>query len=80
MDAFINVIKKDPTLRIKINFLLDIYLRLPYKYGSKIGYDTLIHNDILKELMIIMATTITHLDIELKMKISRNKYVESNFL
>ena len=68
---FVNVIRKDPKVRIKINDMLDRYNRLPYKYQSKRGYDTLIQNVILKELINIMAATITDLDIELKMKISR---------
>ena len=66
MDDLINVIKKDPKVRIKINDMLDRYNRLPYNYQSKIGYDSLIQNVILKKLMIIMGTTITDLDIELK--------------
>ena len=52
-------------------------MRLPHKFQSKTGYDCLIQNIILKELIIIMGTTITDLDIELKMKISRSKYLES---
>ena len=44
---------------------------------SKIGYDFLIQNVILKGLINIMGTTITSLDIELKMKISGIKYLES---
>ena len=51
-------------------------MRLPYNYQSKIGYDTLIENVILNELIIIMGGTITDLDIELKMKISRIKCLE----
>ena len=31
--------------------MLDRYNRLPYKYQSKIGYDTLIQNGFLKELI-----------------------------
>ena len=77
MDDFINVIKKDLKVQTKINDMLDRYNRLPYKYQSKIGYDTLIQNVILKELLNIMSTSITDLDIELKMKISRIKYLES---
>ena len=57
--------------------MLDRYMRLPYKYQSKIGYHCLIQNVILKELNNIMGTTITDLDIELKMKISRIKHLES---
>ena len=75
-----NVIKKYPQVRIKINNMLDRYNRLPYNYQSKIGYDTLIQNVILKELIKIMGTTITDLDIEIKMKISRIKYLEKKFL
>ena len=73
MEDFINVIRKDPKVRIKINDSLDRYNRLPYKYQSKIGYDTLIQNVILEELINIMGGTITDLDIDLKMKISRIK-------
>ena len=47
MDAFINVNRKDPKVRIKINDLLERYNRLPPKYQSKIEYDTLIQNVIL---------------------------------
>ena len=76
MDDFINVIKKDPKIQTKTINMLDRYNRLPYKYQSKIGYDTLIQNVILKELINIMATMIMDLDMELKMKISRIKYLE----
>ena len=57
--------------------MLDRYIRLPYNYQSKIGYDCLIRNVILKELINIMGTTITDLDIELKKKISRIKHLEN---
>ena len=70
MDDFINVIKKDPKVQIKIKDILDNYIKLPYNYQSKIGYDTLIQNVILKELINLMGTTITDIDMELKMKIS----------
>ena len=73
MDAFINVIKKDLHVRGKTNDILDRYNRLPYNYQSKLGYDTLIQNVILQELINIMGTTITDMDIELKMKTSRIK-------
>ena len=76
MDGFINVIKKDPQKRIKINDMLERYNRLPYNYQSKIGYDTLIQNVILKELINIMGSTITDMDIELQMKNSRKGYLE----
>ena len=77
MEAFINVIKKDPKVRNKINDMLDIFKRLRYNYQSKIGYDTLIQNVILKELINIKGGTITDLDIELKMKIGRIKRLEN---
>ena len=51
--------------------MLDIYIKLPYNYQSKVGYDTSIQNVIANELINIMGTIITDLDIELKMKISR---------
>ena len=57
--------------------MLDKYNRLPNIYQSKIGYDTLIQNVILKELINILGTTITDLDIELKIKICRIEYLES---
>ena len=44
MDDFINVIKKDPQVQIKIIDMLDRYMMLPYKYPSKIGYDSSIQN------------------------------------
>ena len=62
---------------VKINDILDRYNRLPDKYKSKIRYDTLIQNVVFKELINMMATTITDLDIELKRKISRIQYLES---
>ena len=74
MNDFVTMIRKDPKVRIKITDMLDRYNRLPPKYQSKIGYDTLFQNVILKEIINIMGTTITDLDIELKMKISRMKY------
>ena len=71
MNDFLKVNKKDPQIRIKMNEMLDRYMRLPYNYRSKKGYDCLIQNVILKELINIMGTTITDLDTELKMKITR---------
>ena len=44
MDDFINVIKKDPKVRNKINDMLNRYIKLPLKYQSKVGYDCLIQN------------------------------------
>ena len=70
---FVYIIRKDPKVRVKINDMLDRYNRLFYNYQSKIRHDTLIQNIILKELINILGVTITDLDIELKMKISRIK-------
>ena len=58
--------------------MLDRYNRLPYTYQIKIGYDTLIQNVILKELLNIMATAKTDLDLEIKTKISRMKYLKES--
>ena len=80
MEDFINVIRKHPKVRIKLSDMLDRYNRLPYNYQSKVGYDTLIQNVILEELINIMGMTITDLDIELKMKISRIEYLENKKL
>ena len=57
--------------------MLDKYNRLPYNCQSKVGYDSLIQKVILKELINLMGTTITDMDIELKMKISRIEYLAS---
>ena len=56
--------------------MLDRYYKSPYNYQSKIGYDTLIQKIILKELLIIIGTTITELHIEL----IKWKLVELNIL
>ena len=80
MEAFINVIKKDPFVCMKINNMLDRYNRLNYDLKIEIVYDNLIQNIILKELINIMSIIISDLDIELKMKISRIKYLESKKL
>ena len=79
-NAFIKVIKKDSKVRVKINIILDRYKRLPLEYQSKLGCDSLIQNVILKELINMMGTTTTDLDIELKMKSSRIEYLESKLL
>ena len=60
--------------------MLDRYIKLPYKYQSKIGYDSLVQNVTLKELINKMGATITDLDIELKMKISGIKYLKDSLL
>ena len=79
MEAFINVIKKDHFVCIKINNMLDRYNRLTYDHKIEIVYDNLIQNFILKELINIISIIISDLDIELKMKFSRIKYLESIF-
>ena len=79
MEAFINVIKKDHFVCIKINNMLDRYNKLSYDRKNEIVYDNLIQNIILKELINIMSILISDLDMELKMKISRIKYLESVF-
>ena len=48
-------------------------MSLPYSFQSRIGYNSLIQNVILEELINIMSIIILDLDIELKMKISRIK-------
>ena len=79
MEAFINVIKKDPFMCMKINIMLDRYNKLTYDRKIEIVYDKLIQNIILEELINIMSVMISDLDIELKMKISRINYLESIF-
>ena len=77
MDAFVNVIRKDPFVCMKINNMLARYNRLSYDHKIEIVYDNLIQNIILKELINIMSIMISDLDMELKMKISRIKYLEN---
>ena len=80
MDDFANVIKRDPQAQIKTRDELDKYTRLPYSYQSEIGYDTLIQNVFPKGMINLMATTIVDIHIELKMKISGTKCLESKKL
>ena len=68
MDQFIKAIKKDPKICKNINIMLDRYLSLPYEFRSKIGYNSLIQNVILKELVNMLSLIIVDLDIELKFK------------
>ena len=79
MDASINVLKKDLFVCIKINNMLDRYNRLTYDRKIEIVYDNLRQNIILKELINIMSIIISDLDMELKMKISRIKYLENKY-
>ena len=65
-DAFIKVIRKNPRVHNEINVMLDTYLSLPYDFQSKIGFNSLIQNVILKELINILGNVIVDLDIELK--------------
>ena len=67
MEAFVKVIRKDPRVQNNINIMLDRYMSLPYDFQSRIRYNSLIQNVILKELINIMPLIITDLDIELKM-------------
>ena len=48
--------------------MLDRYMSLPYEFQSRIGYNSLIHNVILKELINIMSLKITDLDVENKIE------------
>ena len=79
MEAFINVIKKDYFVCMKINNMIDRYNRLTYDHKIEIAYDNLIQNITLKELIIIMSKMISDFDMELKLKISRMRYLESIF-
>ena len=67
MDDFIKAIKKDKKIRNNTNIVLDRYMSLPYEFQSRIGYNSLIQNIILKELNNILSLIIVDLDIELKM-------------
>ena len=79
MEAFISVIKKDPFVCMKVNNMLERYNRLTYDCKIEIVYDNLIQNIILEELINIMSIMISDLDIEIKMKNIRLKYLESIF-
>ena len=79
MEEFINVIKKDHFVCMKINNMLDRYNRLTYDRKIEIVYDNLIQNIILKEIINIMSVMIRDSDMELKLKINRIKYLESIF-
>ena len=66
MEAFVNVIKKDPFVCMKIKNMLDRYNRLTYDRKIEIVYDNLIQNIILKELLNIRSILISDLGIEKK--------------
>ena len=57
--------------------MLDKYIRLLYKYKSKIESDTLIQNVILEEMIYLLGTTIVDIDIELEFENARRKCLES---
>ena len=77
MEAFINVSKKDPQVQKEIKGMLEKYEKLSLNFQSKIGYDTLIQNAILKEIKILLAATLLDIYMELKMKISKMKDLET---
>ena len=68
MDDFIKAIKKDPKICKNINIMLDRYMSLPYEFRSQIGYNSLIQNIILKELINVLSVLIIDLDTQLKIK------------
>ena len=68
MDDFITAIKKDPKICKNINIMLNRYMSLPYEFQSKIGYNSLIRNIILKELINVLSVLIIDLDTQLKIK------------
>ena len=76
MDGFINVNRRDPKVKTKIKVFSDKYNRLPHINQSKRVYDTLILYVILKEKINLTGATIVDLDTELKIEISRKKYLE----
>ena len=80
LDDFLNVIKKDPQVQVEIKGMIVKNSRLPYDYQSKLRYDTLDHTVNFKEMIILMDSTIVGIDLELKMKISRIKNLESRLL
>ena len=77
MDDFINVFKKDFQVQIKVKDVLDKNIRFSCTYRSKIGYDSLLQNVVLEEIKNLMIIIIVGIDIELKLKISRLNYLES---
>ena len=68
MENFIKAIKKDKRIRDNISIMLDRYMALPYEFRSRIGYNSLIQNVILKELINMFCLIIIDLDIEIKLK------------
>ena len=68
MENFIKAIKKHKRIRNNINVMLDRYMAFPYEFRSRIGYNSLIQNVILKELINMLCLIIVDLDIEIKIK------------
>ena len=68
MENFIKAIKKDKRICNNINIMLDRYMSLPSEFRSRIGYNSLIQNVILKEIINMLCLIIVDLDIELKLK------------
>ena len=60
--------------------MLDRYNKLTYDRKIEIVYDNLIQNIILREIINIMSIIITDLNMELKLKISRIKYLDKIFI
>ena len=79
MDDFIIVIKSDPKVKTKIKDMLDKYFKSSLKYQSKIGYDTLIQKDVLKDMINPMGAKKVDIEKEVKMKIFRLKDLEKKF-
>ena len=71
MENFIKAIKKDKRICNNINIMLDRYMSLPSEFRSRIGYNSLIQNVILKELINMLCLIIVDLAIELKIKKSK---------
>ena len=68
MENFIKAIKKDKRICNNKNIMLDRYMSLPYEFRSRIGYNSLIQNVILKELINMLSLIIIDLDIKIKFK------------
>ena len=65
---------------MKIKVDLDKNNNLLVNYQSKIRYDTLIQNVVLKERINLLSIIIVDIDTEKKLKISRIKYSERRSL
>ena len=65
MDDFINVTRRDPQVQIKLENILDNFIKLSLNYQTKIGYDTLSQNVTLKEIIKLMGIITVDIDTEL---------------